>query len=95
MNMLVKIMLKTSHKASQVMGSNNMMDDPNVGLKESPGGTIEHNRVKALIFTLTIILTFIFLFFLLLETTIVHDGFEAKFYFILFHSHPTPKNVDV
>ena len=80
-------MLKTSHKASQVMGSTNIsrMDDPNIGLKESSRRTIDHDRVKALIFTLEIILMFIFLFVLLLETTIVHDGFEAKFYFI-----PTP-----
>lgn len=43
--MLIKIMLKTCHKASQVMGSNNTsrMDDPNVGIQESSGGTIEHD----------------------------------------------------
>lgn len=45
-------MLKISHKASQMMGSNNIsrMDDPNVGSKEPSKGTIEHDRAKVLIF---------------------------------------------
>lgn len=74
--MLVKIMLKASHKASRVMGSNNIsrMDDPNVGLKEPSEGTIEHDRAKAIIFMLAIIPMFIFLFFAL-ETIIVYGWF--------------------